>query len=64
MRAILFINFGIKAIKIPENWLLKYIKLIDNETLKNKLLKDVYIIKVFLKETDLDNNQLYILYKD
>ena len=56
LKAILFTNFDIKAIKIPENRLLEYIKLIDDEILGNELLKNVYMIKVFLKETDLGNN--------
>ena len=54
--AILFINFGIKVIKILENRLLKYIKLINDKTFRNELLKNVYIIKVFLKKTDLNDN--------
>ena len=56
LKAILFINFGIKVIKIPENQLLEYIKLINNKIFGNKLLKDICIIKIFLEKMDLGDN--------
>jgi RNase H-like domain found in reverse transcriptase/Reverse transcriptase (RNA-dependent DNA polymerase)/Integrase zinc binding domain/Chromo (CHRromatin Organisation MOdifier) domain len=62
--AIPFSNFGKQPLKIIKNRLLGYIEPLQEDHLGSQVVEDMHVVEVFLGETDLGDNQPYVLQKD